>query len=128
MYRYYNPNPASKKTGDCVVRALSKALDISWEDTYWKLCATGSISYDMPNSNYIWGKLLLQNGFKKSTVPDDCPECYTIEDFAREHQHGVFVIGTGSHAVTIVDGVIYDAWDSGEEQPVYYYSKGDTLE
>lgn len=123
MYSYYNPNPQKKVTGDCVVRATSKALGISWEDAFWKLCAAGSIAFEMPNGNNVWGKVLTQNGFTKTIIPDTCAGCYTIDDFAEEHPNGIFVIGTGSHAVTIIDGVIYDAWDSGNEQPIYYYEK-----
>ena len=33
MYEFYNPNPLSKSVGDCVIRALSKALNKSWDDT-----------------------------------------------------------------------------------------------
>lgn len=28
MWKYYNPNPVGKKTGDCSVRAVAKALDV----------------------------------------------------------------------------------------------------
>ena len=34
MYSYYNANPYKIRVGDCVIRAISKALNQSWEDTY----------------------------------------------------------------------------------------------
>ena len=34
MYSHYSPNPHGKRVGDCVVRALSKATDKSWEEIY----------------------------------------------------------------------------------------------
>lgn len=33
MYVPYNPNPCGLSTGDCTVRAISKALDISWDSS-----------------------------------------------------------------------------------------------
>lgn len=32
MYQYYNPNPVANRTDDCAVRAVAKALNISWEE------------------------------------------------------------------------------------------------
>jgi len=78
---------------------------------------------DMPSSNSVWGAVLRQNGFYKHVIPNTCPDCYTFEDFAKEHGEGVYVIGTGSHVATVIDGVLYDAWDSSNEIPVFYWSK-----
>ena len=125
MFQSYNPNPHGKHVGDCVIRALTKALDKEWHDIYIDLCIEGYVSSDMPSGNYIWGRYLIKNGFKRDIISDECPDCYTIEDFCREHPQGTFIAGTGTHAVCIKDGVIYDAWDSTEEQPIYFYYKGE---
>ena len=45
---YTNPNPKNKEIGDCTVRAISLALDQSWEDTYLDLCLKGYTLTDMP--------------------------------------------------------------------------------
>lgn len=34
MYKYYNPNPVGRRTEDCSVRAVAKALGISWDDAH----------------------------------------------------------------------------------------------
>ena len=34
MFKEYNPNPVSRRVGDCAVRAVAKALDIDWETAY----------------------------------------------------------------------------------------------
>ena len=65
---------------------------------------------------------LRHKGFKRHTI-EDCPDCYSIEDFCQDHPKGVFVIGTGTHAVAIIDGCYYDAWQSGREPVVYYFEK-----
>lgn len=125
MFVHYNPNPKGKRVGDCVIRAISKALDQTWEQTYLDLVLRGYIMGDMPSSNAVWDAYLRGKGFERDIVSADCPDCYTIKDFAEEHPEGVFVIGTGSHAVCVVDGDVFDAWDSKYEQPIYFYHKGE---
>lgn len=121
MYEYYNPNPRGKNVSDCVIRAISKALNQSWETTYIELSLQGYLMGDLLNSNAVWSAYLKGKGFIRDIVSNDCPDCYTIRDFAQEHPNGTFIIGTGTHAVAIVDGIIYDAWESENEQPLYFY-------
>lgn len=125
MFKYYNPNPMNKRVGDCVIRAVSKVLDWDWNDTYTALCLQGYVMSDLPSSNQIWGAFLRKQGFKRQVIPNECPDCYTIEDFCEDYPTGIYVLGTGSHAVAVVDGCYYDAWDCGREQPIYYYKKGE---
>lgn len=123
MYVYFNPNPVGRMVGDCSIRAIAKALDISWEDAYAKVAANGFRMGDMPSSNSVWGSVLRQNGFYMKSLPDLCPDCYTAEDFCRDNPTGVYVLGFGGHVATIVDGVLYDSWDSSKEIPQYFWSK-----
>lgn len=123
MFTYYNPNPKQKRVGDCVIRAICKATDQSWDDVYTQLCLQGLKMSDMPSSNPVWGSYLKQKGFLQVTIPNTCPDCYTVEDFCKEHPQGVYVLGTGTHAVCVADGCIWDAWDSSQEIPVYYFRR-----
>lgn len=123
MWKEYNPNPKGKRVGDCVVRALSKALGMNWDDTYIALCVEGYLSCDLPSANAVWDRYLIKNGFKRYALSERCAECYTVRDFAEENPCGAFVVGTGTHAIAVIDGVIYDAWNSEDEQPIYYYCK-----
>ena len=125
MFVEWNENPTGRRVGDCAVRAVAKALGISWERAYAMLALNGFLMGDMPSSNSVWGALLRQNGFKARTLPDSCPECYTAADFATDHPDGVYVLGFGNHVATIVDGDIYDAWDSSDEIPQYVWYKED---
>jgi hypothetical protein len=77
----------------------------------------------MPSINHVWGQFLKENSFSRHAIPDSCPDCYTIADFANEHKTGKYILATGSHVVAVVDGDYYDTWDSGEEVPMYFFEK-----
>lgn len=121
MWMYYQPNPCGRSVGDCSVRAISKALGISWEEAYNVICEAGFKMCDMPSSDSVWGAVLRANGFYKTSIPNSCPDCYTAEDFCRDNPVGVFVLGFGGHVATVVDGYLYDSWDSSREIPVYMW-------
>lgn len=123
MWRYYNPNPVNARVGDCAVRAVAKALGIEWEKAYLMIAKNGFQMGDIMASNNVWGSVLRQHGFKRYILPNDCPDCYTIAQFASEYHKGTYVVGTTNHVVTIIDGVYYDTWDSGDEIAVYFWTK-----
>ena len=118
-----NPNPEGKIVDDCVVRALSIALDTDWETVYAKLSVLGLMYHDIMTANYIWAKMLEENGFRKFIIPDTCPNCYTIKQFAEDNPSGIYVLGTGQHAVAVKNGNYYDTFDSADYVPIYYWIK-----
>lgn len=125
-YQYYNPNPRHKRhVGDCVIRAIARATDQTWEAVYCAVCAEGFADGNMPSGNDVWGNLLRAWGFRRVSIPDRCDsgECYTLRDFCVDHPVGTFVIGTGTHAVCVRDGDYYDIWDSGDTTPEYAWEK-----
>ena len=107
------------------MRALCVALGVSWERAYAMLCVNGFAMGDLPHADSTWGATLRQHGFKRSAIPNSCPDCYTARDFALEHPQGVFVLGFGGHVATIKDGTLYDSWDSENEIPQFYWWKQD---
>ncbi len=122
----YNPNPSGRRVGDCAVRAISKALGVDWETAYARIVSNGYYMNDMPSSDSVWGSVLRQEGFYRQAIPNTCPDCYTAEDFCRDHPKGIYVLGFGGHVATVVDGILYDSWNSLREIPVYmWYRKDD---
>lgn len=119
----YQPSPVGRNVGDCAVRAVAKALDTDWETAYALISLNGYLMGDMPSSNAVWGAVLRQNGFYRASIPDQCPDCYTAEDFIRDHPRGTYVLGFGNHVATAKDGHLYDSWDSSQEIPQYYWFK-----
>ena len=75
----------------------------------------------MPNANHVWGAYLRRKGFKRHSIPETCPDCYTVSDFCRDVPRGVYVLATNGHVLAGVNGDWYDTWDSGGETPIYYW-------
>lgn len=123
MYIEFNNNPAGRTVGDCAVRAISKALGVSWEAAYLMLATNGLQMGDIMNADSVWGATLRQNGFTRKSIPNTCPDCYTIKEFCKEYPTGVYVLGTGGHVVTVVDGDYFDSWDSGNDIPQFFWTK-----
>lgn len=122
MFIHFNPNPR-KDTDDCVIRALCKVFDQPWEKVYMGLCLKGLELYDWGNNNEVWDAYLRNKGFVREVIPNTCPDCYTVEDFCRDHPTGSYILGTGTHAVAVVDGNFYDSGYSGQKVPIYFYRK-----
>ena len=122
-YVHYNPNPTGRYVGDCAVRAIAKALGTSWDDAYSLIAGRGQQMGDMPSADAVWGAVLKENGFARSAIPNLCPYCYTADMFCRDHPHGVYVLAFGNHVATVINGNLYDSWDSSEQIPVYYWKK-----
>lgn len=123
MYIYENPNPDGILEEDCVVRAIAIAMDRSWYDVYVDLCLQGVKMSGMPSSNRVWSQYLKEQGYRRYAVPDTCPSCYTVRDFCGEFFKGTYILGTGTHAVCVIDGNAYDAWNSLDEAPIWYWTK-----
>ena len=125
MLRLYNPNPTGKNVGDCTVRALTKGLGRSWEEIYTALALQGYLMGDLPSANAVWGAYLRQQGWTRRIIPDTCPDCYTVADFAAEHPHGTYILALSGHVVCVSEGDLWDSWDSSGEVPLYYWERNE---
>lgn len=123
MYEEYNPNPMSRRVDDCAVRAVAKALDVSWEKAFMMLAENGFAMGNIMNGNDVISSVLRQNGFYRDVIDNECPDCYTIADFCNDNPEGTYVLGTGNHIVTVKDGIIYDTFNSENEVPLYVFFK-----
>lgn len=125
IWRRYNPNPLSNRVEDCVQRAISAALGVSWDEAS-DIVHEQAKAMGLPeHSDAAWGAVLRRHGFKRAIIPNTCPDCFTVADFCRSHPRGVYVLKTSQHVLTVIDGRAWDSWNSIEEYPIFYYYRRD---
>jgi hypothetical protein len=139
VYIHYNDNPFNLDTGDCVIRAISTALNYNWFMVHDELSFLSRKMADMPSSNRVWKQYLKEKGYAEEVIETHCPNCLTLIDFCRSHPQGRYILSTaeytkardnlivtGTHLVAVIDGDYYDTWDSGDDIPLshfYIYDK-----
>lgn len=121
-YVELNVNPRHRRVGDCAIRAISTALDQSWDETYMGIVLKGFEMKDMPSGNSVWGHYLMDKGFTRHAIPAE-KGLYTVADFAEDHPEGTYILALDGHVVAVKDGKYWDSWDSGHEVPQYYWAK-----
>ena len=107
--------------GDCVIRAIATATGKTWLEVYDELHLVGRSVYDVTPANEVWGLYLYLMGFEPFILPESCPECVTVREFARRFPKGRYIIGTGTHAVAVINGDYFDTFDSGSLVPSYFF-------
>ena len=130
-YKYYHPNKKDLKDkyGDCTIRALSKALNVSWLEAFdlmVPICREYQASniFDMPHN--LEAEAMKKLGFEYQGISNKRGSTRpTVSEFARKHKKGTFILNVAHHEVAVVDGTYYDTWDCGYESLYGYYQKID---
>lgn len=126
-FKYYQPNKKDLKDsyGDCTVRALSKALGITWLEAFdlmIPICRREQVSniFDAPSK--IEREWLKELGFEYHGVSNKKgSKRPTVDSFAKDHPTGTFIANVANHEVAVVDGMYYDTWDCGFKSLYGYY-------
>lgn len=110
--------------GDCVIRALTKALEMEWKAVFNELVPYAIEMQAMPNNKvcyekYIADKWLVWYGCK---AKKGCKR-QTVSTFTKSHKSGVYILRVAHHLVTVVDGNYYDTWDCGDKAVYGYWTK-----
>ena len=110
----YNANPKNKKTGDCMIRALSKALDKSWTECYTDLFNnTLKTCYSVSDKKNL-KSYLKKLGYEMEKMPrKENNKRYTIEEFADNlaKKNETYIILIANHITVIKDKILYDTWN-----------------
>lgn len=125
-YKYYQPNKKDIKDrqGDCVVRALTKVMNKTWLEVFNELIPYAIEIQCMPNSKTCYESYLKDNGFEYHGISNKKgSKRPTVESFTKEHKTGTFFLNVANHVVSVVDGIYYDTWDSGQRCLYGYYEK-----
>ena len=124
-FHFHNANPKNRFTTDCVLRAISTALEMPYNQVVMEMaemqCKTG---YDRTENKLI-DMYLQSKGWIRRTQPRKADNTkYTGEEFCREVSEGVTFNGSlfnynrivanlgGHHIVAIVNGKVWDTWNS----------------
>lgn len=120
----YNANTRGTRTGDCTARAISLAFGIDYQQAR-KALNDSAKAHNLANKRPFWEYNSHSNcievirnlggGGLNGNV-----ERIPVGEFADNHSTGTYIIwcsktglsNVGNHLVTIIDGKIYDSWDS----------------
>ena len=112
-FKYYNANPNNNHVADCVVRAISTALNQSWEQTYSELCMLGLEMHSMPNCKEVYTKYIESKGWRKCKQPRKSDNTkYISKEFVKIIKGTVLAHIGCHHIVCIKDNKVLDIWDS----------------
>lgn len=111
-FHYLNVNPHKRITGDCIVRAISFACDVPYNDVVMDCariqCETG---YDMTVSQGV-SILMERYGWAKNRQLRHLDNTkFTVKEFVEAFPKGTYILSMAGHMTVIKDGVCYDIWD-----------------
>ena len=105
---YCNLNPEKKSTGDCVIRAVALALNLSWfEASDLLYFSARSCSCEM--SEFSCYSRLLDNLPQLERI--DKPYVgYTIDELCDLLDDGIYLLRIEGHLTCMICGKIFDIW------------------
>lgn len=124
-FREYNANSKDNNVGDCVVRTLSLAYGIDYDNVRTELLAIKrETRYNSYKVAPVYTKFMRNHGLvssgdvSKYGFSDKKP---TLSEFASNYPKGIYIVtcskrslAPSTHIVCILDGDIWDSWDSSE--------------
>lgn len=117
-FQYYQPNKKDikDKYGDCVIRALTKALGKEWVEVFDDLTPIAREMQVPYNCRPCYEKYMTEQGMTYTGVSNKKgTKRPTVDSFAKDHKEGTYVLRAAHHLVTVKDGVYYDTWDCGNK-------------
>ena len=128
-YEYYQPNEKAKKYkggfGDCTIRALSKALNVTWIEAFElqiPICRREQVPDLFSVPLKVRSRLLAELGFEYHGISNKKgSKRPTVDEFAKSHPSGSYICNVANHEVAVVDGKYFDTWDCGESSLYGYY-------
>ena len=125
---YYQPNALDIKDeyGDCSIRSLSKALNISWKEAF-NLLVPYELKYQCPFPCMplkLYKKVYKDLGFNYVGISNKKgSKRPTVNSFTKEHKAGTYILSLSGHFVCVKDGKFYDTRDCGDSHLYGYYER-----
>ena len=108
---YYNSNPNGYRIPDCVIRAITLAMNIPYYDVV-KLLNKNGKSYHCDLLNKKCYEKLLDYDFK---LPHYVGNGKTAEQVANDFYDKILLLRMNGHLSTSIRGKIHDIWDCSQE-------------
>jgi hypothetical protein len=105
MYKFYNANKKGNFVNDCVVRAISIAEHLTWDDAYDKLSDIAQ------NEGILLDDVNFVENYLDQRYERTCHYSKTVGEFIEEYPIGTYLITMPNHITVVKDGVIYDTFD-----------------
>ena len=111
-FQYYNCNPKGIVTGDCVIRAISKALNKHW-DNVLKDLTKYSLKYKyFIGCTELYEIYLSDNGWEKHKAPrKKNGKPYKLIEWLNVFDNSAIVTIDKNHLTYIDNSTLYDVWD-----------------
>lgn len=131
VYKNYNANSSGRNTTDCVNRAISLAFKKSYNEVHKELLSElhSQRRYSSYKMYPIYEKLILGWGGQEEK---ELPINQTVSEFCDDMgSEGTYILEThekpqfhhrGNHLTCVIDGVLYDSWDSSNCYVCGYYT------
>ena len=112
MFVYYNTNPQNYHIPDCVIRAITLALNIPYHKVVNMLHLNGEcLNCDMLNVKCY--EKLLDYDFK---LPHYTSKGKTAEQVASDFPNDILLLRMDGHLSSSICGIIHDIWDCSKEE------------
>lgn len=118
-WKEFNPNPKSRNIGDCTLRSYCAAFGISWDKAFDIASKVAKENSSM--IQYVSDKVLTEEfncyvdeKYNKKTIKGK--DRITVNQFALSHPYGTYILHVPKHQVTVIDGIYWDSWDSGNKK------------
>ena len=136
-FHYHDANPKGKKTGDCVIRALSYAFSKTWDEVLDDLVTYAHKYKQMTNSPELYSKYVKDTGYVKVPQPVHCDgKKYTGAEFCgaistMNLTHPV-ICHIGAHHLTVISTLngrykVFDTWNCSEDKVGKVYMHPDDV-
>ena len=126
-FTYHDANPKNKCTGDCVIRAISTAMNLTWEEVSENLFKYMMKYKQMMSDPKCYTKYLEDNGWIKCSQPKKVNNTkYTGEEFCDRIASSkyVYICHIGSHHLTVIkDNKVMDTWNCSRDKVGVYWKK-----
>lgn len=139
VFHFYNANPKNRYTDDCVIRAITNALDQTYEETYKEMFELSLSNYYSIYSQENIDRYLESKGWiKHKQLRKSDNTKYTGKEFCKYFQDHIAYLGQsiianigGQHMVCIKevysaptrDVKIHDIWDCSDCCVGNYWTK-----